>query len=100
MDGKAPPARAASQCLVYFAVAQVGDRPTDGVTDLNPEGLTAAYGRHAKALAHRLKAAGVLAREWSRFGATGRTPLFSVLRGVQPAVTCILSTWSCCVSLS
>lgn len=35
------------QLLVYFAVAKLGDTPTDGKTDVNPEGLTAAYGRHA-----------------------------------------------------
>jgi len=26
---------------VYFAVAKLGDKPTDGKTDVNPEGLTA-----------------------------------------------------------
>jgi hypothetical protein len=29
------------QVLVYFAVAKLGDQPTDGKTDVNPEGLTA-----------------------------------------------------------
>jgi hypothetical protein len=29
------------QVLVYFAVAKKGDPPTDGKTDVNPEGLTA-----------------------------------------------------------
>lgn len=29
------------QVLVYFAVAKLGDTPTDGKTDVNPEGLTA-----------------------------------------------------------
>lgn len=29
------------QVLVYFAVAKLGDKPTDGKTDVNPEGLTA-----------------------------------------------------------
>lgn len=27
--------------LVYFAVAKKGEKPTDGKTDVNPEGLTA-----------------------------------------------------------
>jgi hypothetical protein len=58
---------AATQVLVYFAVAAKGDAPTDGVTDLNPEGLTAAHGRHAAAVAARLAGAGlschVLGRE-------------------------------------
>jgi hypothetical protein len=30
-----------AQVLVYFAVAKLGDKPTDGKTDVNPEGLTA-----------------------------------------------------------
>jgi hypothetical protein len=29
------------QVLVYFAVAKLGEKPTDGKTDVNPEGLTA-----------------------------------------------------------
>jgi hypothetical protein len=49
----------ATQVLVYFAVAAKGDAPTDGVTDLNPEGLTAAHGRHADAVAARLRGAGL-----------------------------------------
>lgn len=47
------------QVLVYFAVAKLGDAPTDGKTDVNPEGLTAAYGPHAAAVAARLHAAGL-----------------------------------------
>ncbi len=43
--------------LVYFAVAKQGDLPTDGKTDVNPEGLTAAYGKHAQAFADRLATA-------------------------------------------
>ena len=39
------------QLLVYFAVAKLGDAPTDGKTDVNPEGLSAAYGVHAEARA-------------------------------------------------
>lgn len=53
----APPAP--RQVLVYFAVAKKGDAPTDGKTDVNPEGLTAAYGPHAAAVAARLHAAGL-----------------------------------------
>ena len=30
-----------------MAVAKKGDKPTDGITDLNPEGLTAATGKWA-----------------------------------------------------
>ncbi len=35
------------QVLVYMAVAKKGDKPTDGITDRNPEGLTAATGKWA-----------------------------------------------------
>eukprot|EP00240_Pyramimonas_obovata_P006478 CAMPEP_0118932514 /NCGR_PEP_ID=MMETSP1169-20130426/10467_1 /TAXON_ID=36882 /ORGANISM="Pyramimonas obovata, Strain CCMP722" /LENGTH=306 /DNA_ID=CAMNT_0006875183 /DNA_START=58 /DNA_END=978 /DNA_ORIENTATION=- len=44
-----------TQALIYFAVAKMGEAPTDGVTDLNPEGLTAATGKWADALATRLQ---------------------------------------------
>lgn len=36
-----------------------GEDPIDGKTDLNPEGLTAAYGKHAAALAERLARGGL-----------------------------------------
>ena len=42
------------QVLVYFAVAKKGDLPTDGKTEVNPEGLTAAFGMHAQVFADRL----------------------------------------------
>ena len=47
------------QVLVYFAVAKKGETPTDGKTDVNPEGLTAACGPHAAAFAARLHGAGL-----------------------------------------
>ena len=53
------PPSSCCQVLVYFAVAKKGDAPTDGKTDVNPEGLTAAYGPHAAAVAARLHAAGL-----------------------------------------
>ncbi|GJP50843.1 hypothetical protein CLOM_g10000 [Closterium sp. NIES-68] len=49
----------ATQVLVYFAVAKAGDAPLDGITDVNPEGLTAAAGKWADAVAARLKSAGL-----------------------------------------
>ncbi|CAG9466041.1 unnamed protein product [Pedinophyceae sp. YPF-701] len=56
-----------TQVLVYFAVAKKGDAPVDGKTDVNPEGLTAATGPWAGAVAARLAAGGlsckVLGRE-------------------------------------
>lgn len=48
-----------TQVLVYFAVAKKGDIPTDGKTDVSPEGLTAAHGPHAAEFAKRLHAAGL-----------------------------------------
>lgn len=35
----------------------MGDAPIDGKTDTNPEGLTAAVGKHAEAFAARLATA-------------------------------------------
>ena len=52
-------AKCTAQVLVYFAVAKKGEAPTDGKTDLNPEGLTAAYGPHAESVAHLLHANGL-----------------------------------------
>ena len=49
----------ATQCLLYLAVAKLGEKPTDGVTDANPEGLTAAHGKWAQAMADRLAAGGM-----------------------------------------
>lgn len=48
-----------TQVLVFFAVAKKGDPPTDGKTDTNPEGLTAATGPWAEAFASRLHVAGL-----------------------------------------
>ena len=48
-----------TQGLVYFAVAKKGDAPTDGVTDLNPEGLTSVTGKWAEAVAARLHSGGL-----------------------------------------
>jgi len=46
-----------TQMLAYFAVAKLGENPTDGVTELNPEGLTSATGKWAQAMADRLHSA-------------------------------------------
>jgi hypothetical protein len=51
--------QSATQVLVYFAVAKAGDAPIDGKTDVNPEGLTAATGKWAEAVAARLHSAGL-----------------------------------------
>ncbi len=45
--------------LVYFAVSKLGEKPIDGKTDVNPEGMTAAHGKHAAAVADRLAAGGL-----------------------------------------
>ncbi|XVF86298.1 hypothetical protein PTKIN_Ptkin18bG0028800 [Pterospermum kingtungense] len=47
------------QVLAYFAVSKVGEPPVDGKTETNPEGLTAAYGKWASAVATRLHAGGL-----------------------------------------
>ncbi|XP_059641292.1 uncharacterized protein LOC132283370 [Cornus florida] len=49
----------AEQVLAYFAVSKLGEPPIDGKTDTNPEGLTAAYGKWASAVAARLHAGGL-----------------------------------------
>ncbi|KAE8710909.1 hypothetical protein F3Y22_tig00110318pilonHSYRG00064 [Hibiscus syriacus] len=47
------------QVLAYFAVSKLGEPPVDVKTDTNPEGLTAAYGKWASAIATRLHAGGL-----------------------------------------
>lgn len=49
----------ADQVLAYFAVSKFGEAPVDGKTDTNPEGLTAAFGKWASAVAARLHAGGL-----------------------------------------
>ncbi|KAK3219202.1 hypothetical protein Dsin_013172 [Dipteronia sinensis] len=51
--------RDAEQVLAYFAVSKLGEPPIDGKTDMNPEGLTAAFGKWASAIAARLHAGGL-----------------------------------------
>lgn len=48
-----------TQALIYFAVAKLGEAPTDGITDVNPEGLTAVTGKWADAFAERLNSSGL-----------------------------------------
>eukprot|EP00429_Kryptoperidinium_foliaceum_P011310 CAMPEP_0176004984 /NCGR_PEP_ID=MMETSP0120_2-20121206/1974_1 /TAXON_ID=160619 /ORGANISM="Kryptoperidinium foliaceum, Strain CCMP 1326" /LENGTH=290 /DNA_ID=CAMNT_0017337681 /DNA_START=193 /DNA_END=1065 /DNA_ORIENTATION=- len=43
-----------TQVLLYLSVTAKGVPPVDGVTSMNPEGLTAATGIHAQAFADRL----------------------------------------------
>ncbi|GJN09751.1 hypothetical protein PR202_ga27782 [Eleusine coracana subsp. coracana] len=49
----------ANQVLAYFAVSKLGEPPVDGITDTNPEGLTAAFGTWAPAVAARLQNGGL-----------------------------------------
>ena len=51
-----------TQGLVYFAVSKLGESPTDGITDLNPDGLTTATGKWAEAFRARLAKAGLRCR--------------------------------------
>lgn len=46
-----------TQGLIYLAVSKKGEKPIDGITDLNPEGLTAVTGKWAEDFALRLKSA-------------------------------------------
>ncbi|GMI46302.1 hypothetical protein TrCOL_g2774 [Triparma columacea] len=48
-----------TQALLFFAVAKLGEEPTDGVTRVNPEGLTAVTGKHAEDLKARLEEVGL-----------------------------------------
>ena len=50
--------------LVYFAVSKLGEKPIDGKTDVNPEGLTAAYGKHAAVVAERLAGGDLSCKVW------------------------------------
>jgi len=43
-----------TQSLLYLSVTAKGVEPVDGITSVNPEGLTAATGLHAQAFADRL----------------------------------------------
>ena len=45
-----------TQVLLYLSVPALGATPVDGITSVNPEGLTAATGKHAQAFADRLVA--------------------------------------------
>lgn len=45
-----------SQALLFFSVPALGVEPVDGVTRVNPEGLTAVTGVHSQAFADRLAA--------------------------------------------
>lgn len=48
-----------TQALLYFSVTAKGVDPVDGVTSVNPEGLTAVTGMHSKAFADRLASLGL-----------------------------------------
>ncbi|KAF7123993.1 hypothetical protein RHSIM_Rhsim12G0183600 [Rhododendron simsii] len=51
--------RDADQVLAYFAISKLGEPPIDGKTATKPEGLTAAFGKWASAVAARLHAGGL-----------------------------------------
>jgi hypothetical protein len=48
-----------TQALIYYAVSKKGEKPIDGITDLNPEGLTAVTGKWAEDFSERMKNAGL-----------------------------------------
>jgi hypothetical protein len=51
-----------TQVLLYLSVPAKDAEPVDGVTRVNPEGLTAATGKHAQAFADRLAKLGLKCR--------------------------------------
>eukprot|EP00596_Hydrurales_sp_CCMP1899_P009537 CAMPEP_0119034982 /NCGR_PEP_ID=MMETSP1177-20130426/1978_1 /TAXON_ID=2985 /ORGANISM="Ochromonas sp, Strain CCMP1899" /LENGTH=167 /DNA_ID=CAMNT_0006992829 /DNA_START=430 /DNA_END=930 /DNA_ORIENTATION=+ len=58
-----------TQGLIYFAISKKGEQPIDGITDTNPEGLTAVTGKWSADLADRMRASGLScheleAKEW------------------------------------
>mmetsp|Transcript_21208 Transcript_21208/g.52169 ORF Transcript_21208/g.52169 Transcript_21208/m.52169 type:complete len:348 (-) Transcript_21208:2440-3483(-) len=55
-----------SQVLVYMAVAKLGEKPTDGITDKNPEGLTSVTGKWADQVSARLQGAGLTCHAMDR----------------------------------
>ena len=55
-----------TQVLVYFAVAKLGDTPTDGKTDVNPEGLTAGKGA-VPAVQEQIAAVSQVKQLWHEF---------------------------------
>ena len=48
-----------TQALLYLSVTAKGVDPVDGITTVNPEGLTAATGEHAQVFADRLAELGL-----------------------------------------
>ena len=48
-----------TQALLYLSVTARGVDPVDGITAVDPDGLTAATGVHAKAFAERLASLGL-----------------------------------------
>lgn len=54
----------ANQVLAYFAASKLGEPPIDGKTETNPEGLTAAFGKWASAVAARLHNGGLSCKVW------------------------------------
>lgn len=48
-----------TQSLLYLSVPSLGAEAVDGITSVNPDGLTAATGVHAQALADRLESLGL-----------------------------------------
>ncbi|EMS53595.1 hypothetical protein TRIUR3_04335 [Triticum urartu] len=61
----------ANQVLAYFVVSKLGEPPVDGITDANPEGLTAAFGNWAPAVAARLQNGGLTCKVHSILASIG-----------------------------
>lgn len=56
-----------TQALIYYAISSKGATPIDGMTDLNPEGLTAVTGKWASDFDARMKQAGLSCHEYDKY---------------------------------
>ena len=51
-----------TQGLIYFAISKKNEKPIDGITEINPNGLTAVTGKWANDFALRLRQLGLTCR--------------------------------------
>lgn len=72
----------ANQVLAYFAVSKLGEPPVDGITDTNPEGLTASYGKWASVVADRLHAGSLTCK-------VNKITYISIYPFSSPIVVCV-----------
>jgi hypothetical protein len=81
-----------TQVLLYLSVTAKGADPVDGVTAVNPEGLTSATGVHAQAFAHHLTALNMKCRVLTPL--QYRPAMFEKLMYVSMCIAVLLTTSS------